>query len=110
MYLFSQDYANFSIPNEIIDYSTWRIGERHALKITVKDAIIGQQFGYGGQDLDTLYLLGRFDDMEVIEMKQFPIHVHVLIPKKGTIDKENLENFMNIGWALIYDEPLNTSV
>lgn len=107
MFLFSLDYANFSVPNEIIDYSTWKIGDRHALKVTVKDAIIGQQFGFGGQDLDVLYLMGRFDDLEVIELKHFPIHVHVLIPKKGTTNKEALENFMNIGWALIYDDITN---
>lgn len=79
----SNDYDLFSKPTRILQYDKIEMFGRKVLRCLIENSIIGQDYGYGGEDINILYLTGRFDE-EVHLLIEFPIYVHVFI-----LDKSN---------------------
>lgn len=101
MYLSSYEYDEFKSPRRIISTIKLRIEGRVIYKVVVDVPVFGQDYGLGGKKIDSLYLVGRFDDIE--ELNIFPFEVHVLIPKVGLEPISSLNQLQNIGWASVYD-------
>jgi hypothetical protein len=103
MYLASSDYSRFEVPRKIINYENLKISNRNAIRVWVDRPILGQDFGYGDRDIFDLYLIGRVDDSSLVELDSFPISVFVLILKNGENDRENIDSFINLAWANLYE-------
>jgi hypothetical protein len=103
LFLSTNDYVGFEEPRKIIEYDFINISNRVVMRAKVDIPVIGQKYGYGGQDIDILYLVGRFDDGSLRELTNFPVHVHVLIPKPDHLDFSTVTEMINIVWAVVYD-------
>ncbi|MBI9090104.1 MAG: hypothetical protein JEZ12_12890 [Desulfobacterium sp.] len=102
MYLSSYEYEEFEKPRKIVSLTKLKIEGRVAFRVLVDIPVFGQDYGLGGVDVDTLYIVGRFEDIE--ELNSFPFEVHVLIPKMiGSDTFNSLDQLQNIGWASVYD-------
>lgn len=81
LYLSSSDYIGFEYPRKILHFRKEKVENRNTLIIEVDIPVIGQEYGYGETDINTFYLINRFDENAFDKLDKFPIHVHVFIPK-----------------------------
>ncbi|MCH9740223.1 MAG: hypothetical protein K0U38_05225 [Epsilonproteobacteria bacterium] len=101
MYLSSYEYEEFHTPREITSLEKLKIESRIVFKVTIDTFIYGQKYGLGDMKIDTLFLIGRFENSE--EISKFPFEIHVFIPKENNNNTVNvLEQLQNIGWASVY--------
>ena len=108
MYLSSYEYEEFNNPRMIIKLDKLKIENRIVFKVIVDIFIFGQKYGLGGIKINTLYLIGRFENSE--DINSFPFEVHVLIPKESNYDTiDSLSQFQNIGWASLYNNKKDAS-
>ena len=102
MYLSSYEYEEFKKPRKIISLKRLKFQERVIFKVGVDIPVFGQDYGLGGVNINTLYIVGRFEHIEKINF--FPFEVHVFIPNSIHCNTINsLERLQNIGWASIYN-------
>lgn len=73
------------------------------MRVKIDKPLVGQDFGYGDQDIDELFLIPRYTHTILLQKGNYPIAVHVLIHKKGETDLSNFDKFINIAWASLYD-------
>jgi|JI10StandDraft_1071094.scaffolds.fasta_scaffold93712_3 hypothetical protein len=70
------------------------------LNIEVAEPVIGQNYGYGADDISKFFLSSRYNLKELHELKAFPMQVHVFFlkdPKKK--DPESFEDLYHWIWA-----------
>jgi hypothetical protein len=103
-YLTSTDYDEFKKPRIIESPKSIIIESRNLTVVEINDPIIGQSYGFGGDDITRLYLLGRFKD-DTVESAKLPFDVHVMIPKnKDLSEVKSLKDLLNIGWATVTEK------
>ena len=104
IFLSSDDYAEFTKPKEVAKYDWIMIEKRPVMAIEIKEPLIGQVHGLGGQDIYSLYLVSRFDDKAIQELVHFPIEVLVSIRKEFNSQMpKHLSDLEVIAWARLYD-------
>lgn len=104
LYLSSYEYDDFSVPREVIQYHELTIDGRKVMMLHIENPLIGQQYGWGGEDIDKIYVTNRFEGDSLDKLDTFPIDVYVLIPKNPKIFlPSSLSELSNIAWACLYD-------
>ncbi|MDP4175927.1 MAG: hypothetical protein Q8933_18260 [Bacteroidota bacterium] len=104
LYLSSYEYQEFEVPRRILNYQKGKINNRNVLSVEIDEPVIGQEYGFGGIDIYTLYLVNRFDENAFDNFDSFPIDVHVFIPKSPKDHvPTSLSDMQNIAWACLYD-------
>lgn len=104
LYLSSYDYTEFEVPRRILNYQKRKIDNRNVLSVEIDEPVIGQKYGFGGIDINTLYLINRVDENAFEKLDSFPIDVHVCIPKRPQDHTPaSLSDMQNIAWASLYD-------
>lgn len=102
LYLSSDEYPDFKEPLEIVNYQKVNIEGSDILIARVGRPINSQNFGYGTHAINVFYLVNRHDEKAFRSLNKFPIHVHVLIPKKPGIEVNSFSQLDNIAWASLY--------
>jgi hypothetical protein len=104
LYISSYEYETFEKSREILSFQNMIIENRNILVVKVDTPIIGQKYGLGGIDIQTVYLLPRFIEDPFNKLDIFPIDVCVLIPisVKNLVPK-SLSDLQNIAWACLYN-------
>ncbi|MGE5497233.1 MAG: hypothetical protein ACM3Q2_04150 [Syntrophothermus sp.] len=104
LYLSSYEYKEFEVPRRVLNYQKWKIDNRNVLSVEVDEPVIGQTYGFGGIDINTFYLINRFDENAFDKFDSFPIDVNVFIPKSPQDHTPtSLSDMQNIAWACLYD-------
>lgn len=103
LFLTSDDYSDFQSLRKIQSYHKTRLDDRDVLVVKVDIPIIGQKYGLGDYDPDTLYLLDKYDEPLLTRLSQFPINVYVTIVKERNSTPSSLSDLNNIAWASLYD-------
>lgn len=104
LYLSSSEDITFEIPRKILRFRKEIFDGRNTLIVEIDNPVIGQQYGLGGKDISTLYLVNRFDEQAFDKLNSFPIYVYVSIPKSPSIiDPTSLHDLQNIAWASLYN-------
>lgn len=58
----------------------------------IQPAVIGQQFGFGGKDIEAILVVPRFMGVDLRQAVDWPIYVHVAVQR--VIDAPLPENFL----------------
>lgn len=104
LFLTSTDYDEFKKLRIIESLKSITIESRNLTVVEINDPIIGQSYGFGGDDITRLYLLGRFKD-DTVESAKLPFDVHVMIPRnKDLSEVKALKDLLNIGWATVTEK------
>ena len=75
------------------------------LLVKVEPPLIGQPYGLGGRDIDTLLVATRHKGDSLFPIKEWPVFVHVarLLIENPEEREQIYENeFESIGWAELY--------
>jgi hypothetical protein len=71
------------------------------LLVRVSPAIMGQQFGLGGQDIEVVVLAPRLEGYTVAPVTKWPTPVYVLLPLVNLDNRDEIrdDEFRVIKWA-----------
>jgi hypothetical protein len=75
------------------------------LLVKVDPPIIGQPYGLGGRDIDTLLIATRHKGASLFPIKEWPVFVHVarlLIESPEQREQIHDNEFQSIAWAELY--------
>jgi hypothetical protein len=75
------------------------------LLVRVKPPLIGQPYGLGGRDIDTLLVATRHKGDSLFPIKEWPVFVHVarlLIDNLEDRDEIHDTEFESVAWAELY--------
>jgi len=75
------------------------------LLVKVEPPLIGQRYGLGGRDIDTLLVATRHEGDSLFPIKQWPVYVHVarlLIENPEQREQIHDDEFESIAWAELY--------
>lgn len=75
------------------------------LLVKVEPPLIGQPYGLGGRDIDTLLVATRHKGDSLFPVKEWPVFVHVarlLIENPEEREQIHDNEFESIGWAELY--------
>jgi hypothetical protein len=75
------------------------------LLVEIDPPLIGQPYGLGGRDIDTLLVATRHKGDSLFPIKEWPVFVHVarlLIPNAEGREHIHGDEFESIGWAELY--------
>ncbi len=75
------------------------------LLIKIEPALIGQDYGLGEHDIDTLLIATRHEGDSLFAIKEWPVFIHVariLINNPEQREQINDNEFESIAWAEIY--------
>ncbi len=104
LFLASSDYIDFETPIRIIHWEKKIVFNRPCLVVDLEKPIDYTE--YGIQSMTSRFLLlDRFTNTRLLELIEFPIEVHVLIPENvefPTLFKKWDELF-NAAWAKVYN-------
>jgi hypothetical protein len=105
LYLSSEEYVDFKEVRKIVEHKNVIIEHRNVIIAKITPPLIGQKYGWGKDDIDTIYLTNKFvEDVESIKtLDKMPLNVIVLIPKAQNITPTSLAEFDNIAWSCLYD-------
>ena len=102
LYLTSSDYLSFNLIREVIEYERIFLDKKEVLVVTVHEPLIGQNYGFGSEDISKFYLICRYPESS-FELESYPIHVHVCIPKEPKKKPSKISDLKNIAWASLFD-------
>ncbi len=77
------------------------------LMIKIEPSIIGQKYGLGGNDIDTIFIATRHNGGSLFPIKKWPAYVHVarfLIKNPEERDIVHKNEYESIAWAEIYQK------
>ncbi|MBM9502565.1 hypothetical protein JWG44_20125 [Leptospira sp. 201903071] len=104
LYLSSYDYDEFAKPRKILQYQKEKFSGRNILIVDVDTPVIGQTYGFGGNEISRLYLINRVNENAFDQLNQFPIDVHILIVKKlAVLPPSSISELQSIAWGCLYD-------
>ena len=75
------------------------------LLVKIEPPIVGQPYGLGGQDIDTLLIATRHKGNSLFPIKKWPVFVHVarlLIEDPERREQIHDNEFQSIAWAELY--------
>jgi hypothetical protein len=75
------------------------------LLVRVEPPLIGQPYGLGGRDIDTLLIATRHKGDSLFPIKEWPVFVHVARPLiENPVEREQIHDneFESIAWAELY--------
>src|SRR5262249_20763813 len=75
------------------------------LLVRVEPPLVGQRYGLGGRDIDTLLVATRHKGASLFPINQWPVYVHVarlLIENPEQRDQIHDNEFESIAWAELY--------
>ncbi len=75
------------------------------LLVKIEPPLIGQSYGLGGHDIDTLLVATRHKGDSLFPIKEWPVFVHVarlLIDNPEKREKIGDDEFESIAWAELY--------
>ena len=75
------------------------------LLVKIEPPLIGQPYGLGGKDIDTLIVATRHKGDSLFPIKEWPVFVHVarlLIDNPEKREKIRDDEFESIAWAELY--------
>ena len=86
-YLVSDDYEGFETPRacSIVAEVGIPCFSRKGVLVKISPPIIGQLYGFGGNDIHSVILTPRFDGVFLSAIREWPCHVHILcVPSSAT--------------------------
>jgi hypothetical protein len=105
-FLASTESYNLQEPREVfilkILHGTYR---DDFMLVKIEPPIIGQRYGLGGKDISEVVIVSRHESESLLNIKDWPMSVHVARPlvddlkKKNSLDEKEIEL---IAWAEIY--------
>lgn len=104
MYITSDEYERLKGPFECIILDNVFIYKRQALLVEVSPSLTGIDYGMGYSEIRYLFLLAKYKDSDIKDMKNFPIDVVVFIPEDFNSPFNNLKSWSkmhSIGWAIL---------
>lgn len=104
-FLSSSDYNGFEVPRACSIIKEVNIPEfsGKGLLVEISPPIIGQAYGFGGNDIHRLILTPRFEGVSLSAIHEWPCHVHILC--SAVINEEDFsdsKNILKIAWGQIY--------
>lgn len=75
------------------------------LLVKVEPPLIGQPYGLGGRDIDTLLVATRYEGDSLFPIQEWPVFVHVarlLIENSEQREQIHDNEFESIAWAELY--------
>jgi len=106
-YLSSTESHSFEEPRRCWRLKRLRYGDRDdLLLVSVEPVIIGQKYGLGGRDIDTVVLAPRHLGVSLFPISEWPVYVHVarVLVEAPNLDAAlRLEDLQLIAWAELYE-------
>lgn len=105
LFIVSGDSLDFAKPVRIIKYQQANVLRRSCLIVELESTTDYTEFGIYSP-VSKYILLDRFDDNRLKELKEFPIEVHMFIPKDNLKPLEGFnkwDELFNAAWASIYE-------
>lgn len=105
LYIVSGDCIDFEKPIKILRFDKIDILGRKCLFIEIEKPIDYSDYGISGP-ISKFILVDRFSYNRLGDLNEFPIEVHVFIPKDEINPKQGFNKWselFNAAWANIYD-------
>jgi hypothetical protein len=105
-YLSSPDFHGFEMPRacSIVREVNIPVFSGKGLLVEITPPIIGQAYGFGGDDIHMVVLTPRFQGVSLSKIHEWPCHVHILcssIIANGE-DFSDARNVLHLAWGEIY--------
>ena len=105
LYLISGDCIDFEKPAKVIRFDKIDILQKKCLFIEIEKSIDYSEYGIF-PPVSKFILVDRFSYNRLNDLNEFPIEVHVFIPKDKTNPKQGFNKWselFNAAWANLYD-------
>ena len=105
-YLYSSEFHGFETPRacSIVKDVDIPVFSGKGLLVEVEPPIMGQPYGFGGDDIHLIVLTPRFQGVSLSAIREWPCHVHILcssIIANGE-DFPDARSVLNLAWGEIY--------
>lgn len=105
LFLVSADYIDFEKPIKVLKWEKFNVLGRECLLVDLEKELDYSEYGVNNP-VSRFILVDRFFKNRLHKLEEFPIEVHVLIPKDKNYPLDGFDNWeqlFNAAWANIYN-------